>query len=304
MFGGTVIKWTVALLLPLVLLAVVVPGAEAFPSGTEVSSAGKAKVQIAVAPWPERGVFGYLASSRRSCKANRTVRLYRKSDGGLRKIGSDRTSKTDRGFIWIVESRKATSGKVVAKVRRTGSCRGASVKLEIPARPVGGYPGCPSTYYVCSLEKMKIEDNESSGNRRCMSWGEQRQAQSTCKIEVTDGSVPYCCWKYGTAKWLTESATKRYLSFDARDASVTGPSMSGWVPNSESARFTLVEATLPWRQDLENEWWTPDNPDAEPGTPGGPLYLDWNAGSANHFSFTLRGYLFHLCLSDDPICGW
>jgi hypothetical protein len=295
-------KRVLAFLVPLTCMAMFASLAEASSSGAASSNVGKAKAELSIVPWPKQGVFGYVTSSRRSCEARRTVRVYRKSGGELKKIGSDRTSKTDRGFIWIVESRRATSGVLVAKVQGNGACRNASTRLAIPSRPGFDYPACPSTYYICSLEKMKIEDTESPNNRKCLSWGDQRQALSACKIEVTKGSVPYCCWKYGTVKWLKESDTKRDLSFDARDATVTGPSMSGWVTNSESAAYHMVEATLPWRRDLDNVWYTPDNPDADPGTPGGPLYLDWDAGSANHFNFTLRGYLFHECFAEDPIC--
>ena len=72
-----------------------------------------------------------------------------------------------------------------------------------------------------------------------------------------------------------------------------GPTFAGWLPNRNSARYNVTESTLPpWTEFPNAKWFTPENPMAAPGTPGGPIYFNWDAGALGTFSLYMGGYLY------------
>ncbi|MBK5232511.1 MAG: hypothetical protein JJE13_05985 [Thermoleophilia bacterium] len=260
-------------------------------------SASKAKSEVSIEIWPNRGLFGYVESGRKKCETRRRVRVFKKLPGGkLRAIGSDRATKTDSGFIWSLKSRKGRSGTVVASVAATGRCAGDSARKRIPVSQ-GDYPSCPSLADICHLDQMKIEDDDHYYDKACPTFGTGWSGE--CKIVVTKGRVPYCCWALGTVRWTGRSATRRDFEFWAQDfievghPKKPGPEFHGWIPNDRSPNFYVNSAKLPpWTESPKTEWYTPEVPGAAAGTPGGPIFLNWDATIDNHFNFYIGGFLY------------
>jgi hypothetical protein len=72
---------------------------------------------------------GKVKSTKRKCKANRTVKLYKQRGSEQRPrtdnlIGSDTTSHTSNGWVWNTGNTGVRSGKVYAHVGRIAGCRG------------------------------------------------------------------------------------------------------------------------------------------------------------------------------------
>jgi hypothetical protein len=66
---------------------------------------------------------GKVKSTKRKCKANRTVKLYKQRPGTDNLIGSDTTSHTSDGWEWNTGNTGVRNGKVYARVGRISGCQ-------------------------------------------------------------------------------------------------------------------------------------------------------------------------------------
>ena len=258
---------------------------------------GRVSSKVSIEIWPRKGVFGFVESAKRGCETNRLVRLFRKQGRKLVLAGSDRTSRTTNGFIWIVKDGRATAGTLVARATPKPGCRPSVARRKVSPR-LGEYPICPARFSeICHIPQIKIEDKVSLVQPDCKVWSELTYA-SHCVVKVTQGPVPYCCWAWGAANW-NDREDGRYFEIKAIETGAKAPStnyeptFAGWLPNRNSARYNVTESTLPpWTEFPNAKWFTPENPMAAPGTPGGPIYFNWDAGALGTFSLYMGGYLY------------
>jgi hypothetical protein len=291
-------KRLVAVLVPLMLFAFAATSAQAASGGAELSAKGPANASVSIEIWPGKGLFGYVESPRKRCEARRLVRVFKKLPGGkLRAIGRDRTGPTGNGFMWSLKSRKATSGTIVASAPRTGGCADTAARKRVLPRSGDTYPPCPSKADICRLERIRITDRVSFEDKLCPIWG--KSGRGECKSELAGGRVPICCFERGSLDWhITERGRDLLMYFwdltEIGKPPIKGPTIFGSVADDRSAKFFVDSFAVPGFDPggPTAYWYTPQNRAAEPGTPGGPLYFNWDAGWDNHFDLYLHGYLY------------
>ncbi|MDQ2700988.1 MAG: hypothetical protein M3Y23_06635, partial [Actinomycetota bacterium] len=128
-------------------------------------------------------------------------------------------------------------------------------------------------------------------------WGKSDRGE--CKSKLASGRVPICCFARGTTSWRLAAPSKREVIFDSYDPTeigkppINGPNILGWVSDHRSAKFFVDSFSVPgFVEDPKSFWYTPEIRDAQPGSQGGPLYLNWDAGMDNSFDAYLHGYLY------------
>ena len=280
----------VAVIALLTMLAAGTASAHASNGDAGIAAAGKEKATVSVMAWPKRGAFGYVESSRRGCSAGRQVRLFERRDDGSRQLlGSRRTKRTSSGSIWFVKDKAARSGKLTAVATGTARCARLVVKESILPKSGEG-PLCPSREPVCFLY-MKVSGEDSLYNPYCPNF---RKDKGQCKISVTRGFVPMCCFRTGSVRWSSEPVGRRTFRFDSYDnREIIGPSFDGWIQTDTSAAYNVDEVKVPrYFEDPGATWYSPQLPGMKPGTNGGPIYLNWDAKIDTDFDFYLSGFLY------------
>jgi hypothetical protein len=121
--------------------------------------------------------------------------------------------------------------------------------------------------------------------------------ESSCSAKISSGPIPFCCWTFAHVDWTKDGYGDTSRSLTIRKGEIQHPtvphilSFQGRLPKSNSARYTVTRARLPYWRD-EVEWFTPDIAGAEPGTQGGPIYFNIEPGSFRGFDIYIGGFLY------------
>jgi hypothetical protein len=253
------------------------------------STSGEAKTKVTIAPW-DRGLLGTVTSTPR-CAKDREVKVFRqlgaqqdpKSD---KVIGTATAHQRHRVYQWSLN--KGTSGRFYAKATKREGCRpGFSETYRI--RPQGGIPLCPSHQEVCQIDQIHIRLKSVQG--------------LPCPSNFADGTLGLCGGTAETGRywggvpdgvgfsWFTagalQSVTYSATGYSKREP--YGGTISGFVPVGTKA-FYVFNAQNSKEDFFYDDFYTPSTPGVDPGSPGGPLYLEYTPGN-----LVIRGFLYNHC---------
>lgn len=95
----------------------------ALPAGSAAGARYPAKVIVSL---KTPAFHGKLKSSRGACRANRTVKLFRKKRGPDKLLGTDRTNAKAK---WSIRIRLKSGASYYVKAPAKGSCKAAKSKV-------------------------------------------------------------------------------------------------------------------------------------------------------------------------------
>lgn len=291
-------------------LAVLVCVAFAAFTASAGAATKPAKTQVTIDIGPG-GLYGYVSSPQgKGCAGKRKVVVYRQrgtkpSPRGDQRAGSDRSERWDEGHRWSVKESRPGRFYAVAKARR-GCAAGRSETVRTPAvgAGIGGrtdFPICgpyvsEGTTEVCRLDQLHLH----------LEWDVECQffnrPDSFCRGATTAGLFPW--GETGEAKrpdinlYWEPFGAKRLITFMAFRGPKVGAGIGtlvGTVPSAGSPRFSIESAFAQNDQGYPHgdTFYTPDLPGQEQGDPGGPLAINFQAGSGGRGGeVDIWGYLY------------
>lgn len=278
-------------------------------------AAGKtAKTTLTIESWPG-GIFGYVSSSNpERCAAKRRVVVYRMQGKGRdpsrdQRVAGDR-AKADDSHQWSVETEQG--GRFYAVAPKAPGCA-AALSATVGSQPLGGppgagerteYPPCspyisegPST--ICRLDHLHLDLDAERPGKACRFGNDSGE----CPGNATAGQFPW--GETGQADrpivkviWqpAADSRMLRVFSFRRNEPNTILASLTGWVRNAGSPRFSIGEGYAQSEKGFPygDYFYTPDLPGQAAGEPGGPLAINFQNGSGLNYGawVDITGYLY------------
>jgi hypothetical protein len=256
------------------------------------STAKGAKTTITIASYDD-GLLGTVASPAERCASDRKVKVFRQQ-GDQQKPKSDKvigtTTARERHGLSQWSLNKGTSGRFYAKAGKREGCRPA-FSDTYRVQPRGGIPLCPSHQEVCQIDQIHIDLEIAPGFPCPKDFGDGTFGACGGNAETGRywGGVPHgASWT-----WLTlDKAKVQSVSYAASGYSSREPyggHINGIVPVGTKA-FYVIEAENSKSDFFYDDFYTPSTPGVDPGSQGGPLYLEYTPGN-----LVIRGFLYNRC---------
>jgi hypothetical protein len=244
--------------------------------GGSGAAAGRApaKTKLSIQLWPD-GVFGYVSSPNAArCARGRKIEVFAtgRTRSRLRRLAVVTATRNQLGYEWLARTPSGETLDAVAPATRGCAAARSSgtVARGFTALPDCGAERAPECVVVINLAAG------AGGGKECTTFTES----SDFCLGQTDRANPGWSVSHGVgARFEWESGFPRPLKYTAtNDGDRTG-FIAGTVSCGACADFKVSDACNYVSPHPALHYFTRNDPGAKPGTPGGPLYLNFDARS-------------------------